>query len=95
MAKNFSLSTRSVTVTTTSSEILPPASKRDYLHIRNDGANTVFVSFGDTAASADSFSLKLVSGEEKEYVTPGTGAVQAIALIASVNLTITTNSDNT
>lgn len=94
MSRVITLKTDKVNIGTASTLLLAAVDRRDFLHIRNDGAQTVHIRFGTAAAVADATSLKIVSGGEKTFETPGTGAIQAIALVAAVDLTITTNEQN-
>ena len=94
MSRLIEMKTDKIDVLITSGELLFAVDRRDWLHIRNDGANTVHVRFGTAAAVADETSIKIVSGGELIVETPGTEAIQAIALVATVSLTITTNECN-
>lgn len=91
MSKIIELETQKITVAVTSGEFLAAQAKRDFLHVRNDSANTVYIRFGSTAAVADATSIKMVSGSELTFHTPGVGPIQAIALTGNSDVTVTTN----
>ncbi len=94
MSKAIVLETTSLSVTTASLELLAPQPMRSFLFLQNEGANDIYVRFGTTAAVADTTSHKIAaSGGTLTVHTPGTGAIQAIAVTAATVLTITTNAD--
>ena len=90
MAKYIELSTVNVNVGTTTGEFLGAVDQRNYLLVQNNSAQTVFIKFGTAAATATD-GYKLISGAEREFVEPGIGAIQAIALVAAVDISVTTN----
>jgi len=94
MSRYTTLSTNEVTVTTSSTEIIAADSRRDFLHLQNNSTNTILIRFGTAAAINDETSIKLVSGAEMTFHTPGVGAIQAIALTATSGLTVTTNDNS-
>jgi len=91
MAAIVELATTLKAILVTTTELLPAQPMRNFLHLQNDSANTIFVKFGDVAAVADAASLKMVSGAAKTFENPGVGAIQAIALTGTSEMTITTN----
>ena len=90
MARYIELSTTNINVGITSAEFLGAVDQRDYLLVQNNSPQTVFLKFGTAAATATD-GYKLVSGAEREFVEPGVGAIQAIALVAAVNISVTTS----
>jgi len=94
MSNYVSLSTTNLSVGTSSGELLGADSRRDFLHVQNNSANTILIRFGTEDAANDTTSIKLISGAEMTFHTPGTGAVQAIALTGASDLTVTTNDNS-
>ncbi len=91
MSKALQLETRSISVGTSSGELLAPSSRRDILHIQNNSAQVIYILFGTVTVTAAN-GIKFISADEKTFEIPGFGAIQAFTSGGgAVNLTVTTN----